>query len=154
MKKIIAIILIQLYLWSMLAGILAKEPNKVEYISSKIGKQLKLPFSEAVRVGDTLYLSGQIGIDPLTGKLVSGGMAAEARQTMTNIQTTLYKNKLGFDDVIKCTVFIDDIKKWQQFNQIYRQYFKNHFPARSALGVNGLALGAAIEVECIAYFSK
>jgi len=127
------------------------EKIKPKFMTNAVIEKLSLPFSEAVKVGHTLYLSGQLGADPKTGQLVSGGIVPETHQTMKNIQATLTKNGLNFDNLIKCTVFINDIKQWPAFNQVYRGYFKNHFPARSALGSNGLALGAALEIECIAW---
>jgi 2-iminobutanoate/2-iminopropanoate deaminase len=105
------------------------------------------PFSPAVRVGHMLYLSGQIGTDS-AGKLVPGGIEAEARQTMDNIKTVLDRTGSSLDRVVKCTVMIADMKEWPAFNTVYATYFPNHFPARSALGANGLALGARVEVEC------
>lgn len=113
-----------------------------------------LPFSEAVKVGDILYLSGQMGFEPETGKLAAGGMAAEAVQTMENIKATL--NRLGYDmnDIFKCTIMIADISLWGDFNKVYVTYFDKPYPARSAFGANGLALGGLIEVECLAYVGK
>jgi reactive intermediate/imine deaminase len=109
-----------------------------------------LPFSEAVRVGDTLYLSGQIGIVPGKLELVPGGLEAEARQTMRNIETTLNAHGYGLRDVVKCTVMLADMQDWPAFNAVYKKFFDGRYPARSALGANGLALGARVEVECIA----
>lgn len=109
-----------------------------------------LPFSEAVRVGNTIYLSGQIGIAPGTMNLVPGGIQAEARQTMENIRTTLTAHGLAMGDVVKCTVMLADMADWPAFNAIYQTFFTSPYPARSALGANGLALGARVEVECIA----
>ena len=109
-----------------------------------------LPFSEAVRVGDTLYLSGQIGVMPGSLKLVPGGLKAEARQTMENIKTTLETHGYAMSDLVKCTVMLADIADWPAFNEIYKTFFAKRFPARSAVGANGLALGARLEVECIA----
>ena len=105
------------------------------------------PFSDAVRVGPMLYLSGQIGTDS-TGALVAGGIASETRQTMDNIRAVLERNGSSMDDVVKCTVMVEDIAQWGDVNAIYRTYFPNHFPARSALGADGLALGALVEIEC------
>lgn len=114
-----------------------------------------LPFREAVRAGDTLYIAGQIGNRPGTLELVPGGLPAEAKQTMDNIGAILARNKLTFDDVVQCRVFLADIRQWADFNKVYATYFKpGRFPARSAFGANGLAIGAAIEVECIAHYSK
>lgn len=109
-----------------------------------------LPFSEAVEVGGTVYLSGQIGVEPGTLELVEGGMDAEARQTMDNIGRTLEAAGLGFEDVVKCTVMLADMADWPAFNEVYATYFEPPFPARSALGANGLAFGARVEVECLA----
>lgn len=108
-----------------------------------------LPFSTAVRVGNMLYLSGQIGIDR-TGKLVPGGIAAETRQTMENIKATLEQYGSSLDRVVKATVMLADMAEWGEMNKIYVSYFPHHLPARSALGANGLALNARVEIECIA----
>lgn len=113
-----------------------------------------LPFSEAVRYDNTLYLSGAIGIDPITDKLVEGGITAETRQTLQNIDATLSKHGLDRSDVIKCTVFMADIREWQMMNDVYVTYFGEDLPARSALGANGLALGARVEIECIAAYNR
>jgi 2-iminobutanoate/2-iminopropanoate deaminase len=130
-------------------GAAAAESAKVEFLNS--GKVIpgSLPFSEAVRVGDLLLLSGQIGLVPGSLKLVDGGMKAEARQAMENIKTSLEANGYAMSDVVKCTVMLADMSEWAAFNEIYRSYFSAKFPARSALGANGLALGARVEVECI-----
>ena len=106
------------------------------------------PFSDAVEVDGWLILAGQIGFDPATGKLVPGGIEPESRRTMQGIGEELARHGASFDDVVKCTVFLADIAEWGQFNVVYREFFKNHFPARSALGANGLALNARVEVEC------
>jgi reactive intermediate/imine deaminase len=116
------------------------------------GSNLPLPFSEAVQVGDMLYLAGQIGNIPGTMAPVPGGMEAEARQVMDNIGGVLKRRGLGMDSLVKCTAMLADMKDWPAFNKVYATYFKpGRFPARSALGVNGLALGARVEVECWAY---
>lgn len=107
------------------------------------------PFSPAVRVGSTLYLSGQIGTDS-TGRLVAGGIGPETRQTMENIRDVLSRTGSSLDRVVKCTVMMADMAEWPAMNAIYTTYFPTHKPARSALGANGLALGARVEIECIA----
>ncbi|MBL9096318.1 MAG: RidA family protein, partial [Alphaproteobacteria bacterium] len=96
----------------------------IEYISSPALKAAKVPFSAAVRVGDVLYLSGQLGNVPGKLELVPGGMEAEARQTMENIKTVLAENGLTFDDVVKATVMLADMSKWADFNKVYVTYFK------------------------------
>lgn len=109
-----------------------------------------LPFSEAVQVGDLLFLSGQVGVAPGTLTLVPGGLEAEATQVLENIKSVLGRHGSSMDRVVKCTVFLADMRDWPAFNVIYRRYFTGPIPARSALGANGLALGAQVEVECIA----
>ena len=109
-----------------------------------------LPFSEAVRVGPLLLLSGQIGNVPGARQVVPGGIAAEARQTLRNVAATLERHGYGMDDVIKCTVMLADMAEWDAFNAIYAEAFTAPYPARSALGANGLALGARVELECMA----
>ena len=113
----------------------------------------RLPFSSAVRVGDILYLSGAIGRGP-DGKPPEG-IEAQTRATMDDIGNTLKLAGLGYDDLFHCTVFLSDMKNWAAFNQAYLTYFPDGpLPARSAVGVNGLALGALLEVECQAYAGK
>jgi reactive intermediate/imine deaminase len=132
----------------------AQAPTGVEFLNSGKVLPTNLPFSEAVRVGDTLYLSGQIGVLPGSMKLVPGGLEAEARQTLENIRTTLQAHGLGLGNVVKCTVMLADIAEWAAFNEIYKRFFTAPYPARSALGANGLALGARVEVECIAAYPR
>lgn len=118
----------------------------VEYLNPGGGQNY--PFSDAVRVGDWLILSGRIGTDN-SGKLVAGGIQAETKQTMESIGVVLKAHGASFDDVVKCTVMLTDMKEWPAINEIYRTYFKpSRLPARSALGANGLALGARVEIEC------
>ena len=128
----------------------AKQPARVEFLNSGKIVPTSLPFSEAVRVDSMLYLSGQIGIEPGTLKLVPGGLKEETRQAMNNIKTTLEIHGYAMRDLVKCTVMLSDISKWSEFNEIYKTFFVDRYPARSALGANGLALGAQVEIECIA----
>ena len=131
----------------------AQEPA-IEFLNSGKIVPATLPFSEAVRVGDTLYLSGQVGIKPGTLELVPGGIRAEARQTLANIRTTLEAHGYSMRDVVKCTVMLADIAEWATFNEVYKTYFAPPYPARSALGANGLAIGARVEVECLAVTAR
>jgi len=121
--------------------------KEVQYFINESMKDL--PFSEAVRVGNMLYMSGQIGIDS-TMKLVPGGIAAETRQVMENIKATLERCGSSLEHVIKVTVMLADISEWGEMNNVYMQFFSKQLPARSALGANGLAMGARVEIECIA----
>jgi 2-iminobutanoate/2-iminopropanoate deaminase len=113
------------------------------------GAPATLPFSPAVRVGNMLYLSGQLGVDS-TGKLAPGGIEAETRQTLTNIKRLLEANGSSMDHVVKCLVMLADIGEWARMNTVYLTFFPVHKPARSAFGSTGLALGARLEIECIA----
>jgi 2-iminobutanoate/2-iminopropanoate deaminase len=126
------------------------ERPAVEHIGQPMLGEQRLPFSSAVRVGDLLILSGQLGNTP-DGKLPAG-MEAQARQAMENIGAILKGQGLGFGDVVKCTVMLDDMKDWPAFNKVYVTYFPDgKYPARSAFGADGLALGALVEVECWAH---
>ena len=112
-------------------------------------ESLKLPFSEAVRVGTTLYLSGAMGIDA-TGELVAGGIEAETRQSLANIRSVLERHGSSMDRVVKCTVMLADMGEWAAMNRVYIQHFSLELPARSAFGASGLALGGRVEIECLA----
>lgn len=123
---------------------------EVEYLNPPDRKDMNLPFSEAVKVGNTLYLSGQIGMDYTTGVLAEGGIKAETDQTLKNIQKTLQRYGADIDDIVKCTIFLADIEEWPLMNEAYVPFFTKHFPARSAMAGSGLAMGARVEIECIA----
>lgn len=124
-------------------------PSPQYYPMPKLDGQ-HLPFSEAVRAGNTLYVAGQIGSVAGTLKLVPGGIAAETRQMLEHIKDILERHGSSLEGVIKCTVFLADMKEWPAFNEVYQRFFVKNLPARSALGANGLALGARVEMECIA----
>ncbi len=116
---------------------------------------MKPPLSQAVRVGDILFMSGSIGIVPGTRDLAPGGIEGETKQVMQNIGAVLKANDLSFDNVVKCTVMLADMAKWGDFNKVYVTYFKpGRLPARSAFGASGLARNAQVEVECLAYAGK
>ena len=123
------------------------QQSDVQYLTSENMKGL--PFSEAVRVGNMLYLSGQMGIDASI-HLVSGGIAAETRQALENIKTTLEKYGSSLEHVIKVTVMLADMNEWAEMNKVYVEYFSSNLPARSSFGTSGLALGGRVEIECIA----
>jgi len=113
------------------------------YSSSKT-----MPFSDGVLVGNTLYMSGQIGIKE--GKLVKGGVANETKQIFTNMDKVLAKFNLSRSDLVKCSVMIDDMDDFAAFNKAYLAELQAPYPTRSAFAVNELALGASVEIECLA----
>lgn len=123
---------------------------EIAYLSSPEMEDMNLPFSEATRVGNTLYLSGQIGNRPGTFELVPGGIEAETRQTMENIRAILERHGSSMDRVVKCTIFLADIAEWPRMNGVYATYFPGPKPARAAVAGSGLALGARVEIDCIA----
>lgn len=114
----------------------------------------ELPFSPAVRAGDLLFLSGAIGRPPGSTELAKGGIGPETEQTLRNIEATLKEHGGTLSDVVKCTAFLADMAEWPAMNSVYVRFFKKPYPARSALGANGLAMGARVEIECIAYLPK
>jgi reactive intermediate/imine deaminase len=111
------------------------------------------PFSESARVGDLLFLAGQIGEDA-EGKLVPGGIQAEADQMLLNIEATLARRGLAMEHVVKCTVFLADIDEWGAFNEVYKKHFSPPYPARSAMAASGLVGKARVEMECIAGYPE
>ncbi|MEM8960601.1 MAG: Rid family detoxifying hydrolase [Acidobacteriota bacterium] len=125
-------------------------PPTPEFLNAPDAAGRNLPFSEAVRVGDMLYLSGKLGRVPGELRLAEGGIQPETRQTLTNIKDVLERHGSSMDRVVKCTVFLADIDEWASMNEVYKEFFPSNPPARSALGSSGLALDARVEIECIA----
>ena len=123
--------------------------QNVEYLQTDEHASLGRPFSEAVRVGNMLYLSGKIGNIPGEG-VVPGGIGPETRQTMLNIKEVLERYGSSMDNVIKCLCMLEDINDWADMSKEYIKFFPNHKPARSAFAGSGLAAGAKVEIECIA----
>lgn len=107
------------------------------------------PFSEVVRAGDFLFVSGTLGTDA-GGRLVPGGITPETRQLMQNIRASLERAGSSMDRVVKCTVFLVDLREWPTMNQTYVTFFPGNRPARSAVGVKELLFGARVEIECVA----
>ena len=123
---------------------------EIEVLGAEVTHRENLPFSEAVAVGDLLFVSGQIGRKPGELNLVSGGVQAETQQAMKNIIAILEKYGSGAAKIAKCTIFLRDMTEWKDMNMAYLEALGDHRPARSALGANGLALGGSVEIECIA----
>lgn len=110
----------------------------------------ELPFSQAIVHGDTVYTSGQVGINPETGEIVDGGIQSETQQTMENISAILEAAGTSLDNAIKATVFLNDINDFAEFNQVYSEYVDEPLPARSAFEVGDLAINIAVEIEMVA----
>ena len=127
---------------------MSAEYSRPAQARSEQARSLNLPFSEAVRVGDMLYVSGQLGNLPGTLDLAPGGIEGEAQQAMENIQSILERYGSAMDQVVKCTVMIADINDWAEFNEVYVTFFPGPKPARSAFAVAGLGLNGRVEVEC------
>jgi 2-iminobutanoate/2-iminopropanoate deaminase len=108
------------------------------------------PYSQAVEVNGTLYVSGQIAIDPKTGKLIDGDIQAQTRQIFRNIEAILKAAGYIFPEVVKSTVFLSDISNFKAMNEVYGQIYTENHPARSAFAVKDLPMGAMIEIETIA----
>jgi len=108
------------------------------------------PYSQAVVVDNTMYISGSLGLNPATSDLVSGGVEAEADQSLKNIGTILQKAGIDYQNVVKTTVLLADINDWPKVNTVYQKYFSHHFPARAAYAVKDLPKGARVEIEAVA----
>jgi len=128
----------------------APSSDRPEFFRSPDPAMADLPFSEAVRSGDLLILSGQIGNRPGSLDLVPGGIGPETRQALTNVQAILERHGSSLDRVVKCTVFLADMAEWPAMNEVYVTFFPENPPARSALAASGLALNARLEIECMA----
>lgn len=109
------------------------------------------PYAQAIKVGPTVYCSGQVPINPDTGDLVKGDIAAETRQVMANLKAVLEAAGCGFDDVVKTTILLADLKNFAIVNEIYASYLKPPYPARATFEVAALPLGAGVEIEMIAH---
>ena len=127
-------------------GLSANQPDRLVLPSTE---ESNYPFSDAVRVGNLLFISGMVGSEETIGDLET-----ETHDIFKQMKVVLSEYELSFFDVVKCTVFLDDVGEWSKFNSVYTQYFKKPYPARSALGADGLAGGASLELECIAEFKK
>lgn len=108
------------------------------------------PYSQAVMAGDTLYISGQIAIDPYTGKLVEGGIAEQTKRVMENIRAILKEEKMDFSNVVKCSIFMSSMDIYKEVNEVYASYFEVDPPAREAIAAKGLPMNVDVEVSCIA----
>ena len=108
------------------------------------------PYNQAIAHNGVLYISGQVAIDPSTGKMISGDLRDEAHQVMKNLKAILASEGLNFSDLIKCSIFILDMGRFSEINEVYGSYFTDHFPARETVQVSALPAGARIEISAIA----
>ena len=142
-----------------LAGCIAVDVDETRlgpYVSHFGGMAVggtELPFSKAVMAGGTIYLSGELGIDPETNALVPGGTGAETTQIFANMERTLKTFDADLSNIVKCTVFLGDMADYAEMNAAYKAALPNPKPARATVGVSGLAVGANLEIDCIAVAS-
>lgn len=125
-------------------------PERIQTDEALSFEAFDLPISQGVVHGDTLYVSGQTGVDPETNEMVEGGVEAEARMALENIGAILRAAGSSFDDVIKATVFVEDMDDFEAVNAVYEEFLSEPYPARSAVEVSDLALEFAVEIEAIA----
>jgi 2-iminobutanoate/2-iminopropanoate deaminase len=121
------------------------EPITSDRLAKPVG-----PFSPAVRDGDRVYTSGQVAQDPATGKLVEGGVAAQTEQIFRNFKVLLEAADKSLADVVKANVYLTDIQRFTEMNEVYARHFAAPYPARTTVGVAALPLGASVEIEMIA----
>jgi len=146
-RNVRSTILLVLANWILCAGATAQQQNSIQFLNQAFSTS---PFSEAVLVGNLFYVSGQMGLQPGTTTLIPGGIEAESKQAMENLKATLERYDYSMKDVIKCTGMLADMKEFGSFNTAYLSFFSKPYPVRSVIGVNGLAFGGRVEVECIA----
>lgn len=145
MKNIIAAIFLAVFFMGC-----SFQPSVREVISSRNAPAAIGPYSQAVRVGDTLYLSGQLGLDPTTGKFAGEGFEAQARRALENQKAVLETAGFSLKDVVQCQVFVTDMENYPVFNTIYKEYFTDDFPARAVLEVSRIPADGLIEIMMVA----
>jgi 2-iminobutanoate/2-iminopropanoate deaminase len=123
-------------------------------ISSEKAPKAIGPYSQAIEINNILFISGQIPIDPSTGKLIDGGIIEQTEQVMKNIKNILLESGYSFDDVVKSTCLLSDMNNFQQMNEVYGKYYAVNPPARAAYSVVKLPLNSLIEIETIAIKNK
>lgn len=128
----------------------SKIRKKMKAINTKSAPSAIGPYSQAIQVGNLVYTSGQIPINPSTGTFVEGGIKEQTRQSLTNVQAILKEAGLTMNDVKKTTVFLADMNDFAEMNSVYAEFFSNPYPARSAVAVKTLPKGALVEIEVIA----
>lgn len=122
----------------------------MDFVSSKDAPKAIGPYSQAIKANGLLFTSGQVGLDPATGELVSGGFAAQVRRAFENLKSVLSAGGSDFNKVTKATVYLTDMANFQTMNGIYSEYFGDHKPARTTVAVSGLPKAALIEIDLVA----
>jgi 2-iminobutanoate/2-iminopropanoate deaminase len=112
------------------------------------------PYSQAIRIGDFIFLSGQIPINPETGEIIKGDIETQTEQVMSNVKAVLKEAGMDFSNVIKTTIYLTDLQHFSKVNEIYERYVEKPYPARSTVEVKGLPKGALVEIEVIACEKK
>ena len=146
MKKVIALICFVLVIITSCT----QQPVIREVISSPDAPKAIGPYSQAIRVGNTLYLAGQLGIDPATSKFAEGGFEAQARQALENQKAVLTAAGFTFENVVQCQVFVTDMNNYPAFNKVYSEYFTKDYPARAVVEVSRLPADGLVEIMMVA----
>jgi 2-iminobutanoate/2-iminopropanoate deaminase len=141
--------IIPVFLLILIFSCTTSQKTELKFLKSKEEKKKDLPFSDAVKVGEILFLAGQIGMDHSVRKLVDGGIKEETKQALENIKAVLETNGSDMNHIVKCTVILADINDFATMNEVYKTYFKDNFPARTTFSA-GLVAGAKIEIEATA----
>jgi len=123
-------------------------------INSEKGPAPIGPYSQAIKLGNTLYISGQIPIDQINGTMVEGSIESETEQVMKNLGYILEEAGLSYQDVVKCSIFVSDMNNFSKVNEVYGKYFESNPPARETVEVSGLPKGVNVEISCIAGFNE
>lgn len=131
-----------------------KETNTDRTISTDGAPAAIGPYVQAVRAGDWLFVSGQIGLDPRTGHLVGGGVSAETRRVIASLQAILHRAGADLSDVVKTTVYLVDLADFEEMNGVYAESFTDALPARSTVGVGSLPRGARVEIDAVARMAR
>ncbi len=129
----------------MIGGPVRKREIKTNWAPAAIG-----PYSQGIKAEGMIFLSGQIPVDPLSGEVIPGGIAAQTRQVLKNLRMVLEEAGGGLNDIVKTTVFLKDLSKFGEMNSVYGEYFAQPYPARATVGVNALPKGVEIEIDAIA----
>jgi 2-iminobutanoate/2-iminopropanoate deaminase len=125
----------------------------MDFVASKDAPKAIGPYSQAIKANGLLFTSGQVALDPASGNIVPGDFAAQARRVLENLKVVLREAHTGFSHVVKANVYLTDLANFQTLNSIYGEYFGDHKPARTTVGVSQLPRGALVEIDLIAVYS-